>query len=153
MFCTKGWAAGIKLRLFELMEKEGDIISGKLRKESPEELTVVSATAAATGGRGQMGPATGTAARKPCSAAALLQPSSSLLQNQKQSTASHLPPAVCCPGQRPISPVVWTSLSCPFSINIWDWVHHLAKGQSQHLLRSPAWRTQTSYFRANNRIP
>lgn len=33
------------------MEKEGDIISGKLRKESPEELTVVSATAAATEGR------------------------------------------------------------------------------------------------------
>lgn len=73
------------------------------------------------------------------SAAALLQPSSSLLQ--KQSTGSHLPPAVCCPGQQPISTVVWTSLSGPFSTNIWDWGHHLAKGQSQHLLRSPAWRT------------
>lgn len=116
------------------MEKEGEIISGKLGRESPEELTVVSA-AAATGGRGEMGAATGTAAREPCSAAALLQPSSSLLQNQKQSTASYLPPAVCCPGQQPVSPVVWTCLSGPFSINIWDWVHHLAKGQSQHLLR------------------
>lgn len=87
------------------------------------------------------------------SAAALLQPNPSLFQKQKQSTASLLPPAVCCLGQQPISPVVWTSLSGPFSTNIWDWGHHLARGQPQHLLRSPAWRTSTSYFRANDRIP
>lgn len=52
------------------------------------------------------------------SAAALPQPSSSLLQNQKQSIASLLAPAVCCLRQQPISPVVWTSLSGPFSTNI-----------------------------------
>lgn len=89
----------------------------------------------------------------PGSAAALLQPSSSLLQNQKQSIASRLAPAVCCQGQQPISSVVWTGLSGPFSTNVWDLTHHLAKGPPQHLLRSSAQRTYTSYFRANDRTP
>lgn len=65
-------------------------------KESPEEPAVVS-VAAATGGRGQMGAATGTAAREPrlglscCSASTQLLPAAKAVYRQPLAPSSLLP--------------------------------------------------------------
>lgn len=153
MFWTKGWGAGIKLRLLLTHGGGGgdDKVESWRRTVGEEESWGAEVSvAAAAGGKRQTGAATGTAAGEPCFRLSCCPASTQLLPLSKGkagcgATASLLPPAVCCPWQQPILPVAWTSLTSPYSgerTNIWDEDAILPRDSlSTSFLRSPAWRT------------